>query len=118
MGTIYKKAQDEKLEHQLDELLGMLEEMKGTSDEDNFETSGKEKLLNRLNEMIEDRKEEKIGADLIGTDDAGFGNTEVAARFEKDNLDLITPHMERLAAELEIEPEELLSHVLEYRIYA
>lgn len=270
MGTIYKKAQDEKLEHQLDELLGMLEEMKGTSDEDNFETSGKQKLLSRLNEMIEDRKEEKrdrdrvskegwdfskekespvfaekgglvlrpfteadrgfylsvrapwrhlrltgenaeylydsewksvneknsfhcviinngtptgylglkdtrrtlweieielspdflgkgigsraiplflqkvgeitgkhqfralvevdniisqkcmekIGADLIGTDDAGFGNTEVAARFEKENRDLITPHMERLADELEIEPEELLSHVLEYRIYA
>ena len=84
------------------------------------EITGKHQFrsLVEVDNIISQKCMEKIGADLIGTDDAGFGGTEDAARFEKDNKDLITPHMERLAAELEIEPEELLSHVLEYRIYA
>lgn len=51
MGDIYAKAQKEKLNRSLDEILTMLEDMKGTPEGDDFQI-GKKKILARLEEMI------------------------------------------------------------------
>ncbi|RKI68138.1 N-acetyltransferase [bacterium 1xD42-67] len=55
MGEVYAKAQKEKLNQSLNEILAMLEEMKGTSEGDDFQI-GKQKILARLEEMIAEDK--------------------------------------------------------------
>ena len=44
--------------------------------------------------------------------------TVEAEKFEEEHLDEITEHMRELADELMVEPRKLLSHVLDYRIFA
>ena len=58
----------------------------------------------------------KIKAKLTGLMDIVFDDREQAEKFEKENLDMITEHLEGLAAELRVEPRKLLSNVLDYRL--
>jgi RimJ/RimL family protein N-acetyltransferase len=51
MGEVYAKAQKERLNRSLNEILAMLEEMKGTPEGEDFQI-GKQKILARLEEMI------------------------------------------------------------------
>lgn len=59
---------------------------------------------------------EKMGARLIDIFLEAFSDEEEAAAFEEKHLDMITPSMCELAERLEVEPQKLLSHVLDYRI--
>lgn len=59
---------------------------------------------------------EKMGAKLIDIYLEAFSDDDEAAAFEEKHLDMITPEMVELAERLEVEPRELLSHVLDYRI--
>lgn len=59
---------------------------------------------------------EGIQAKLVGIVNLVFDDREQAERFEEENLDMITKHLEDLAAELGVEPRKLLSHVLDYRL--
>lgn len=59
---------------------------------------------------------QKIGANPIGLRNLAFDTEEEAKRFEEENLELITEHMQTLAKELDVAPEKLLSHVLDYRL--
>lgn len=59
----------------------------------------------------------KIGARLVGICGSGVLKAEADRKsFEDEHLDQIDDHMRSLAAELNIEPRLLLSHVLDYRI--
>lgn len=58
----------------------------------------------------------KVGAKPIGLHNLAFETEEEAKRFEEENLALITEHMQMLAKELDVAPEKLLSHVLDYRL--
>lgn len=58
----------------------------------------------------------KVGAKPVGLHNLAFDTEEEARRFEEENLDLITEHMQMLAKELDVPPEKLLSHVLDYRL--
>lgn len=59
---------------------------------------------------------EKLGARLIDLYDYSFGGDETAViEFEKQHLDDITVRMRELAAQIGVEPQEMLSHVLDYR---
>ena len=58
----------------------------------------------------------QIGAQLSGVVDLYFADEEDAAEFEKEHLGQIDDQMRRLASELGIAPEKLLSRVLDYRI--
>ena len=59
---------------------------------------------------------EKIGAELVGLATGILTSEEEQMRFEEENMDLIDEHMIRLAAQTGVEPRNLLSHLLEYRI--
>ena len=59
---------------------------------------------------------EKIGAKLIGLADNFFRGPIEKERFESENLDSINDNMIALAKRLNVEPRNLLSHVLEYEI--
>lgn len=59
---------------------------------------------------------EKIKAKLVGINNLAFDNEEEARVFEKENLELITEHMKMLAKKLNVVPQKLLSHVLDYRL--
>ena len=59
---------------------------------------------------------EKIGATLVGLAVGILRNEEDCERFEQENLDLIDDHILGLAEKLNVKPEKLLSHVLEYEI--
>lgn len=54
MGRIYAKVQKNKMNQDLDEILAMLDDMKG----EDFQIS-KQKILNRLEEMIPESKEKQ-----------------------------------------------------------
>jgi len=58
----------------------------------------------------------KIGAELVGLKEYDFGTVEDRLRYEQTYQDLITPEMRVLARELCVEPQKLLSHLLDYRI--
>lgn len=58
----------------------------------------------------------KIQAKLTGIVDLVFCDCEQSERFEEENLDMITEHLEKLAGELGVAPRKLLSHVLDYRL--
>ena len=60
----------------------------------------------------------KLNAELVDIENRAFKSEEEAEQFEEEHLDLINDHMIRLASELDVEPRQLLSHVLDYRIYA
>lgn len=60
----------------------------------------------------------KLGGRLIDIYDLLFHDEERAEKFEEEHLGEITEHMIELAYELMIEPRKLLSHVLDYRIFA
>ncbi|MBR4030236.1 MAG: GNAT family N-acetyltransferase [Clostridia bacterium] len=60
----------------------------------------------------------KLGGRLIDIYDSIFHDEERAEKFEEEHLDEITDHMMELAEELMVEPRKLLSHVLDYRIFA
>lgn len=60
----------------------------------------------------------KLGGRLIDIYDYVFHDEERAEQFEEEHLDEITDHMKELADELMVEPRKLLSHVLDYRIFA
>lgn len=60
----------------------------------------------------------KLGGRLIDIYDYFFHDEEQAEEFEEKHLDAITDHMIELAEELMVEPRKLLSHVLDYRIFA
>lgn len=60
----------------------------------------------------------KLGGRLIDIYDFIFHDEERAEKFEEEHLNEITEHMIELAEELMIEPRKLLSHVLDYRIFA
>ena len=60
----------------------------------------------------------KLGGRLIDIYDYTFHDEEQATEFEEEHLDEITDHMIELAEELMVEPRKLLSHVLDYRIFA
>lgn len=60
----------------------------------------------------------KLGGRLIDIYDVVFHNEEKAEKFEDEHLSEITEHMIKLADELMIEPRKLLSHVLDYRLFA
>ena len=59
---------------------------------------------------------EKIGAVLVGITTGILRNEDDCERFENENLDLIDDHIRSLAEKLNVPPEKLLSHVLEYEI--
>lgn len=61
---------------------------------------------------------QKLDGRLIDIYDLVFHDEERAEQFEKEHLDQITDHMIELAEELMVEPRKLLSHVLDYRIFA
>lgn len=58
----------------------------------------------------------KILAELKGIVNLVFDDCEQAERFEEENLDMITEHLEELARELGVVPRKLLSNVLDYRL--
>lgn len=60
----------------------------------------------------------KLGGRLIDIYDFLFHDEERAEKFEEEHLDEITEHMIELADELMVEPRKMLSHVLDYRIFA
>lgn len=60
----------------------------------------------------------KLGGRLIDIYDYIFHDEERAEQFEEEHLGEITDHMIELAEELMVEPRKLLSHVLDYRIFA
>jgi len=60
----------------------------------------------------------KLGGRLIDIYDLIFHDEERAEKFNEEYLDEITDHMIELAEELMVEPRKLLSHVLDYRIFA
>lgn len=60
----------------------------------------------------------KLGGKLEGIYDYTFHNIERAEKFEEAHLEEITEHMIELATELKVEPRKLLSHILDYRIFA
>ena len=60
----------------------------------------------------------KLNAELVDIENRAFKSEEEAEQFEEEHLDLINDHMIQLASELDVEPRQLLSHVLDYRIYA
>lgn len=60
----------------------------------------------------------KLGGRLIDIYDYTFHDEERAEEFEEEHLNEITDHMIELAEELMVEPRKLLSHVLDYRIFA
>lgn len=59
---------------------------------------------------------EKIGATLVRLAGGIFSNEEDCERFEQENRELIDDHILNLAEKLNVKPEKLLSHVLEYEI--
>ena len=59
----------------------------------------------------------KLNAELIDIENRAFTSEEDAERFEAEHLDLIDDRMIQLASELDVEPRQMLSHVLDYRIY-
>lgn len=61
---------------------------------------------------------QKLDGRLIDIYDLVFHDEERAEQFEKEHLDQITDHIIELAEELMVEPRKLLSHVLDYRIFA
>lgn len=58
----------------------------------------------------------KIGAELVGLCDGPFKTDAEQRIFEDEHLDQIDDHIRGLAAQLNVEPRKLLSHVLEYEI--
>lgn len=61
---------------------------------------------------------EKCGAKLIDIYDYSFeGDEDAAADFEERHLDLITERMKELAKVIDVEPRQMLSHVLDYRFF-
>lgn len=58
----------------------------------------------------------KMSAKFVDTYRFDFLSEEDAEKFESENMEKITPQMIALAEELDVEPRELLSHVLDYRI--
>ena len=60
----------------------------------------------------------KLNGRLIDIYDCVFHDENRATEYEERHLDEITPHMIQLADELMTEPRKLLSHVLDYRIFA
>lgn len=61
---------------------------------------------------------EKCGAKLIDIYDYSYdGDEEAAALFEESHLEMITERMVTLAAQIQVEPRQLLSHVLDYRFF-
>lgn len=60
----------------------------------------------------------KLGGRLIDIYDYTFHDEALAESFEEEHLGEITEHMIELAEELMVEPRKLLSHVLDYRIFA
>lgn len=60
----------------------------------------------------------KLGGRLIDIYDYTFYDEALAESFEEEHLGEITEHMIELAEELMVEPRKLLSHVLDYRIFA
>lgn len=60
----------------------------------------------------------KLGGKLTGIYNYVFHNKDKAKEFEEEHLNEITDHMTELAKELNVEPRKLLSHVLDYRIFA
>lgn len=59
----------------------------------------------------------KTGAEFSGLYNLSFESETEAAEFTESNLDLITDDIIQLASELHVEPRDLLTHVLEYRIH-
>lgn len=59
----------------------------------------------------------KAGAEFAGLYNLSFESETEAAEFTESNLDLITNDIIQLASELHVEPRDLLTHVLEYRIH-
>lgn len=59
---------------------------------------------------------EKVGARLTGLSSAFPWTDDELEQFERDHADQVDDHMRRLAAELNVEPVKLLSHVLVYEI--
>lgn len=59
---------------------------------------------------------EKIGARLIGIANNLFPSLAAASDYEEKHISEITDDMRALANELEVEPRQLLSHVLEYNV--
>lgn len=59
----------------------------------------------------------KLGGELIDIYDLLFMDGERAEQYEAENMDLITDHMRHLATLLHVEPQKLLTHVLDYRLY-
>lgn len=58
----------------------------------------------------------KLNAKLVGIHNLVFDCEKDAETFEANNLNMITEHMKTLAVELDIPPQKLLSHVLDYRV--
>lgn len=61
---------------------------------------------------------ERVGAELFGIRNLLFDTPEEAEQFENEHMDMITDQLITLAARLGVEPRKLLSHVLEYRLFA
>jgi RimJ/RimL family protein N-acetyltransferase len=59
---------------------------------------------------------QKLDATLLGIYNYTFHSDAEAEAFEEDHIGQITDHMRQLAAELDVEPRKLLSHVLDYNI--
>ena len=58
----------------------------------------------------------KLNAKLVGIHNLVFDCEKDAETFEANNFNMITEHMKTLAVELDIPPQKLLSHVLDYRV--
>jgi RimJ/RimL family protein N-acetyltransferase len=61
---------------------------------------------------------EKLGAVPNGISAFLLKTSEQQERFEQENLNLIDDKLREVACKFGVQPQKLLSHVLEYRIYA
>lgn len=85
MGRIYAKAQREKLNQNLNEILGMLNDLKG----EDFQT-GKEKILTRLEEMIAEAEKRSSESEEIG-DGWDFSKEKAEPLFAGDDYICLRP---------------------------
>ena len=83
-----------------------------------YEITGKDEyqVLVEIDNIISQRMLKHLDTELVGIKKYFFANEEDAIEFEEQYLDEIDDHMCSVAAELDIEPRKLISHVLDYRV--
>lgn len=89
MGEVYAKAQKEKLNRSLNEILAMLEDMKDTPEGEDFQI-GKQKILARLENMI--AEDEQRRSTVVKTNDGwDFSKEKAEDILAKDGVIHLRP---------------------------